>query len=106
MVMSGVERELPADTAALAQRVLKADNRYRLIGEQLAEIVRDGEFADLYEPTGREAVSPGLLALVTLFQFLEDVPDREAAELVVARIDWKDALHLPLGYAGFHYSVL
>jgi len=34
---------------------------------------------------------------------LEKVPDRQAAEWVVSRIDWKYALHLSLTYAGFHF---
>jgi transposase len=44
--------------------------------------------------------------LVTVFQMLERVPDRLAAELVVSRIDWKNALHLPIDYAGYHFTDL
>jgi hypothetical protein len=47
---------------------------------------------------------PLLMALVTVFQFLEKVPDRSVAERVLSRIDWKYALRLPLGYAGFHFT--
>ena len=103
------ERDLsamPADIAAIGQQVLGADDPYRVIGEQLADLVEDAQFAGLYEPRGRAAVSPSLLALVTLFQFLEDLPDREAARAVVVRLDWKYALHLPLGNAGFDFSCL
>lgn len=39
-------------------------------------------------------------------QFAENLSDRQAAEAVRARIDWKDALSLPLDDSGFHYSVL
>jgi transposase len=46
------------------------------------------------------------LAFITVFQFLEKLSDRMAAEAVRVRLDWKYALHLPLDYAGFHYSVL
>jgi len=103
------ERDLsamPADIAAIGQQVLGSDSPYRVIGDQLADLVGDEQFAALYEPTGRAAVSPSLLALVTIFQFLEDLPDRAAAEQVVVRLDWKYALHLPLGYAGFDFSCL
>nr|WP_290665480.1 transposase [Ardenticatena sp.] len=55
---------------------------------------------------GRPAISPVVLALVTVFQYLEDLPDREAAQCVRVRIDWKYALHLPLEDSGFHYSTL
>jgi transposase len=44
--------------------------------------------------------------LVTLFQFMENIPDREAAEQVVVRLDWKYALHLPVTDAGFDFSCL
>lgn len=98
--------QLPADIAAVGQRLLPATNPYRVIGDQLADLLRDEQFAALYEPTGRAAVSPAVLALVTLFQFLEDVPDRQAAELVVVRLDWKYALHLSLEDLGFDFSVL
>jgi len=37
---------------------------------------------------------------------MERVPDRVAAEWVVSRLDWKYALHLPLDYAGFHFTDL
>ena len=90
------ERELstmPAEMEEIGRRVLRPDDPYRVIGEQLADIVGDGQFAALYQPRGRAAVSPSLLALVTIFQFLEDLPDREAARQVVVRLDWKYALH-------------
>jgi transposase len=99
-------RVMPADIAAIGSAVLRADDPYRVIGEHLADLVTDGAFAALYEPTGRAAVWPSVLALVTLFQFLEDLPDREAARAVVVRLDWKYALHLPLGYRGFDCSCL
>ena len=97
---------MPDDIGGIGQRVLREDDPYRVIGEQLADLVGDEQFAALYEPTGRAAVSPSLLALVTIFQFLEDLPDREAARQVVVRLDWKYALHLPLGDGGFDFSCL
>lgn len=98
--------EMPEDVRAIGEQVLRTADPYRVIGERLAELVEDEQFASLYEPTGRAAVWPSVLALVTLFQFLEDLPDREAARAVVVRLDWKYALHLPLGYGGFDFSCL
>jgi len=49
--------------------------------------VRDADFADLYDPRGRHARSPALLALVTVFQFLEGVPDRAAPAAAALRRD-------------------
>ena len=97
---------MPGDTAELGRRLLPEGDVYRVIGERLADVVRDADFADLYEPTGRAAVPPSVLALVTVFQFLESVPDRQAARAVAVRLDWKYALRLPLGDPGFEFTVL
>jgi transposase len=98
--------EMPEDIRALGEQVLGAGDPYRVIGEQLADLVEDEQFAGLYDGRGRAAISPSLLALVTIFQFLEDLPDREASRQVVVRLDWKYALRLPLGYRGFDFSCL
>ena len=50
--------------------------------------------------------SPWRLALVTIMQFAENLTDRQAADAVRSRIDWKYALGLELTDAGFHFSVL
>lgn len=99
-------RTMPEDIRAVGEQVLRRADPYRVIGEQLADLVSDGQFAGLYEPTGRRSVWPSVLALVSIFQFLEDLPDREAARQVAVRLDWKYALHLPVGYGGFDFSCL
>ena len=43
---------------------------------------------------------------MTVLQFAEGLSDRQAAEAVRARINWKYLLGLELGDPGFHYSVL
>jgi transposase len=102
-----ISRTVPADTAVLGQQLFAEDQPYRMLGDRFdAFWPEEQAFAPLYEPTGRGAIPPLLLALVTVFQLLEKVPDRQAAELVVSRIDWKYALHLPLGYTGFHFTDL
>lgn len=98
--------EMPEETWQLGQALLKPNNVMRLIGDRLNEFVQDADFADLYPPDGRPAVWPALLALVTLLQWAEALSDRQAASAVVTRLDWKYALHLPLQYTGFDYSVL
>jgi transposase len=49
---------------------------------------------------------PWRLALVTIMQFRENLADRQAAEAVRARIDWKYLLGLELTDSGFDFSVL
>jgi len=54
----------------------------------------------------RAAEAPWRLALVTVLQFAEGLSDRQAADAVRARIDWKYALGLSLEDPGFDFSVL
>ncbi|HZD13815.1 MAG TPA: transposase [Pseudonocardiaceae bacterium] len=51
-------------------------------------------------------ISPGQLALVTVLQFAENLTDRQAADAVRGRIDWKYALSLELTDPGFDHTVL
>ena len=98
---------LPEDTARVAQAAFKRKgNVYVTLGEQLGSLFADDDFAELYAADGKPAVSPNLLALVTVFQFMENLPDRDAADAVRARIDWKYALHLALSDMGFAASIL
>lgn len=97
---------MPSETERVGQFLLAKDSAYRLVGEKLFETLSEQEFADLYPSEGQPGLSPVILALVTVFQFIEKLPDRQAAEMLRMRLDWKYALHLPLEYEGFHFSVL
>jgi len=73
----------------------------------LGAVYEDGDFAELFEVRGRPAkFAPWRLALVRVMQFAEGLSDRQAAEAVRARIDWKYALGLELADPGFDFSVL
>jgi transposase len=74
--------------------------------DELGEIYTDDLFMDLYSSEGQPAFSPWRLALVTVMQFAENLSDRQAADAVRARLDWKYALSLELTDIGFHYSIL
>jgi transposase len=50
--------------------------------------------------------APWRLALITVMQFNEELPDRQAADAVRGRIDWKYALGLELTDPGFDATVL
>lgn len=108
--MSLLAASLPALSEATA-RVAKAafkrkSNVYLTIGDQLGALFDDIDFACMYAADGAPALSPNLIALVTIFQFMENMPDDEAADAVRSRIDWKYALHLALDDMGFDSSVL
>jgi transposase len=98
--------EIPEKIAELGHKLLGENNMYRLIGDRLAELVKDEDFIDMYSSIGGPALSPVILSFVLIFQMLEKLPDRLAAEAVRLRIDWKYALHLPLDWVGFHFTNL
>jgi transposase len=66
----------------------------------------DEDFEELFPSEGQPAKSPWRLALILVLQFAEGLSDRQAAEAVRARIDWKYALGLELSDSGFDHSVL
>ena len=97
---------IPDDTRSVAEQIYPPEHPLRRLGEDYADVLCDQDFADLYSSTGKPALSPALLALVTVLQATEHCSDRVAAEMVRSRIDWKYALHLPLAHPGFDASVL
>jgi transposase len=74
--------------------------------DTLGTIYTDEEFADLFPTHGQPAETPWRLALVTVFQFMEHLADRQAADAVRSRLDWKYALSLELTDPGFDHTVL
>jgi transposase len=98
--------EIPDDTAGVGRKILEKNDPYRLVGDRVNTFLRVKDFVSLYSELGRGAICPIILSLITLFQFLENVPDRVAAKWAVTRLDWKYALHVPLTWTGFDHSNL
>lgn len=97
---------VPEDTARVAKSAFPKGNLYMHMRDVLGTIYADEDFSELFEVRGRPAIVPWRLALVTVMQFSEGLSDRQAAEAVRARIDWKYALGLQLTDPGFDFSVL
>jgi transposase len=97
---------IPDDTARIARAAFPKGNAYMRMRDVLGVIYDDVQFADLFAVRGRPAEAPWRLALITVMQFAEGLSDRQAAEAVRARIDWKYALGLELTDPGFDFSVL
>ncbi|MCX4850366.1 IS1182 family transposase [Streptomyces sp. NBC_00893] len=74
--------------------------------DRLDGLWRDEDFADWYPRDGRPGLSPAQLATVCVLQFLLGLSDRQAAEAVRCRIDFKYAMAMELDDPGFHHSVL
>src|SRR3954466_13629853 len=85
---------VPDDTARVAHAAFPKGNPYLRLRDELGPVFRDADFADLYPRRGQPALAPGKLALVTVMQFAEELSDRQAADAVRGRIDWKYALGL------------
>lgn len=100
------QEEIPVEVAEIGQAILEEEDPYRLVGDEVQEVLSLEDFAHLYSEEGRGAICPIILGLVVIFQFLENIPDREAAKWAKVRLDWKYALHVPLRWKGFHYSTL
>ena len=62
--------------------------------DELGIVFNDEQFRDLFPSLGQAAKNPWRLALVTVMQFVENLTDRQAADAVRGRIDWKYALSL------------
>lgn len=97
---------IPEDTARVAHAAFPNGNLYLLLRDELGCLFTDADFAPLYPTRGQPAEAPWRLALVTIFQFLENLSDRRAADAVRGRIDWKYALGLDLADPGFDSTVL
>ncbi len=97
---------VPEDTARVARAAFPKGHAYLRLRDELGAIYEDRAFADLFATRGRPAIAPAQLALVTILQFAEGLSDRQAADAVRARIDWKYVLSLELTDPGFDASVL
>lgn len=98
--------EVPAGTVRVARRAFPKGSLAIRVRDELGVLFRDEDFAAVFPARGKPAWSPGRLALVVVLQFAEGLTDRQAAEAVRARIDWKYALGLELEDPGFDHSVL
>ena len=82
---------IPDETARVAHAAFPKGNPYLLMRDTLGPIFTNPDFAALFPPRGQPAAAPARLALVTILQFAEDLSDREAADAVRGRLDWKCA---------------
>ncbi len=97
---------VPEETARVARAAFPKGNPSLLRRDTLGTIFQDDDFTALFPLVGQPGLPPWRLALVTIMQFRENLADRQAAEAVRARIDWKYLLGLDLTDAGFDCSAL
>src|SRR6266567_2739281 len=97
---------VPEEIARVARAVFPRGNVFMQLRDTLGTIYTDEVFADLFPTHGQPAEAPWRLALVTVFQFMEHLTDRQAADAVRDRLAWKYALSLELTDGGFDHTVL
>ena len=87
---------IPEETARLARTICPKGTLYMHIRDHLGVIYGDESFAALFSTAASPLKPASRLTLVCIFQFIEGLTDRQAAEAVEPRIDWKYALRLEL----------
>lgn len=98
--------DIPEITQRIAKASLPKGNRYLRFRDEIGVIYQDEVFSHLFVRLGQPAESPGLLAMITVMQYAEGLTDRQAAEAVGTRIDWKYALGLEITATPISHSVL
>ena len=100
------DQTIPEETMRVARAAFGKGNVYMQMRDELGTLYVDEAFRNVYSRTGQPAVAPWRLAWITVMQFAEALTDRQAADAVLGRIDWKYTLGLSLEDAGFDPSVL
>jgi transposase len=98
--------QIPEETARVARAAFPKGNLVMHLQDHFGMLYSNPQFTSLFSSTGRPAEAPARLALVLVLQFIEGFPDRQAADAVRSRIDWKYALALELTDSGFDASLL
>jgi len=68
------------------------------IQKEIAPLIKDTDFEDMYKNGGRPPISPKVMLLTLIMQFLERLSDRAAANNLKYRLDWQIAFGLPIDF--------
>lgn len=100
------DRGVPERTERLARAAMPRGCFAMRWRDVIGVLFEDESFRALFAARGRPAQCPWRLAVVSILQFVEGLTDRQAADAVRQRIDWKYLLGLELEDPGFDASVL
>jgi transposase len=98
--------EVPEQTKVVARAAFPKGTLAMRVRDELPGLFADEQFTSAFGVRGKPGISPAQLALITVLQFAENLTDRQAADAVRGRIDWKYALGLELTDPGFDHTVL
>lgn len=95
---------IPQKTARIAKTAFPKGILLKM-SDELGVLYEDKMFADLFSKERQPALAPRRLTLITMMQLTKGLSDRQAADVVRARLDWKYALGLELEDSDFDFSV-
>lgn len=87
---------IPAETMRVARGAYAKGTLAIRLRDELGGLYQDEQFGSLFPSRGQPAEAPWRLAIVVVLHSVEGLTDRQAAEAVRGRIDWKYALGLEL----------
>lgn len=85
---------------------LRSEDLCFTIQNEIAPRIQLTDFEDMYSEGGRPPVSPKIMLLILILQYLERLSDRAAAHNLRYRLDWKIALGVELDFKGIHPTTL
>jgi transposase len=97
---------LTTDTADAARALFSIESEYIAMGDQVEGLFSDLNLAELDASGDKQPDMLFVLAMVTIFQYLEDLPDRQVAEVIHKRTDWMYAMRLSLDSPDFELNNL
>lgn len=95
--------------ATLTPEFFAPEDRYRLFARHIFPLLLQARPAlekAYCGDNGRPGLEPVVLAGVTVLQFLEGIPDREALQMLHYHLGWNFALNLTVGQPLFHPTSL
>jgi hypothetical protein len=97
---------IPRETSRAAQAIFGSNNFYIILGNSLASILSEFKPRRFIGPGWEQKSAIPILSLLTLFQYMERLSDRQTVRALHYRLDWKYALHLPLNHPGIPEEIL
>src|SRR5260370_34762035 len=106
MLRPELSQNIPEETVRIAHAAYPKGNLYMQMRDEFGPLYEDKALKNIFSRTGQPGIAAWRLIWVTVMQFAEGLTDREAADAVRGRIDWKYALGLALDDPGFDHTVL
>ena len=84
------------NTTKATQAIFGRSNFYLAVGDQVNHLFSGLVLEDLAAQLQNPPRTLAMLYLITIFQYVETLPDHFVPDALRERVDWKYALHLPL----------